>query len=53
MSGLLGNETPMMVSPKLAMRIGLNETIFLQQLYDWLKESELVHEGHKWVSNTY
>jgi hypothetical protein len=53
MSKLLVNETPMMVLPKLATKIGLNETIFLQQLHYWLKESKHVHDGHQWVYNTY
>jgi len=53
MSRLLFNEKPMMVLPKLATRIGLNETIFLQQLYYWLKESKHVHDGHQWVYNSY
>lgn len=53
MSRLLFDEKPMMVLPKLATRIGLNETIFLQQLYYWLKESQHVHDGHQWVYNSY
>jgi len=53
MSRLLCNETPMLVLPKLATRIGLNETIFLQQLYYWLKESKHVHDGEQWVYNSY
>jgi DnaD/phage-associated family protein len=53
MSRLLFNETPMILLPKLATRIGLNETIFLQQLYYWLKESKQIHDGHQWVYNSY
>ncbi|SEN02417.1 DnaD and phage-associated domain-containing protein [Mesobacillus persicus] len=53
MSRLLCNETPMLVLPKLATRIGLNETIFLQQLFYWLNESKHTHDGHHWVYNTY
>lgn len=36
MSKLLINEPPLMVLPKLAKAIGLNEAIVLQQLYYWL-----------------
>ncbi|MBM4764819.1 DnaD domain protein [Bacillus sp. B15-48] len=53
MSRLLVNEAPMMLLPKLAAKIGLNETIFIQQLYYWLNESKHVHDGHRWVYNTY
>lgn len=38
--------------PGLAMRIGLNESIFLQQLHYWLDRSVNVKEGHRWVYNT-
>lgn len=38
--------------PGLATRIGLNESIFLQQLHYWLERSVNVKEGHRWVYNT-
>jgi hypothetical protein len=50
---LFDDETSMMVLPKLATRIGLNEAIFLQQLYHCLKESKHVHDGHQWENNSY
>ncbi|MBM4764717.1 DnaD domain protein [Bacillus sp. B15-48] len=53
MSRLVVNEAPMMLLPKLAAKIGLNESIFIQQLYYWLKESNHVHDGQRWVYNTY
>lgn len=53
MSILLINETQMLVMPKLAKRIGLNEAIFLQQLYQRLNESKHVHDGHQWVPTSY
>jgi hypothetical protein len=42
-----------MVLPSLAKEVGLNEAIFLQQLHYWLQESQHLHDGHKWVYNTY
>ncbi|MFJ8236080.1 hypothetical protein ACIQ34_10075 [Ureibacillus sp. NPDC094379] len=49
---LLNNETPILISSKLAMNIGLNEALMLQQLYDLVQTSESVKEGEKWVSKT-
>lgn len=53
MSRLLMNEFVIPVSIKLAEKIGLHEAMFLQQLHYWLQQSENVHEGYKWVYNTY
>ncbi|MCU4413286.1 hypothetical protein KTH71_04405 [Acinetobacter sp. WU_MDCI_Axc73] len=53
MSKLLINESPLQVQPSLAMAIGLNEAIFLQQLHYWLGTSRTVRNGKKWVYNTY
>jgi DNA-binding PadR family transcriptional regulator len=53
MSRLLLDEKPLMVLPKLAASIGLNESIVLQQLHFWLERSNHVYEGYKWVYNTY
>lgn len=52
MSKLLMNERPLMVMPSLAVKIGLSEAIFLQQLHYWIEISSNVKEGHKWVYNT-
>ena len=54
MSKLLIDDHPIQVLPKLAMEIGLNEAIFLQQLHYWLKpnRSKLI-DGRLWVYNTY
>jgi len=41
------------VQPSLAMAIGLNEAIFLQQLHYWVGASRFVRDGKKWVYNTY
>ncbi|GGE58410.1 DNA replication protein DnaD [Priestia taiwanensis] len=53
MSRLLLNEQPLMVLPKLACKLGLNEAILLQQLHYWLQDSKNIRDGHKWVYNTY
>jgi hypothetical protein len=62
MSKLLINEHPLMVLPKLAEKIGLNEAIFLQQLHYWLTPTPRGHKPHMkewegeirpWIYNTY
>jgi len=41
-----------MFSSRLAAKIGLNEAIFVQQLYYWLDRSDNVKDGELWVYNT-
>lgn len=53
MSKLLLDESPILVIPSLASKVGLNESIFLQQLHYWLKDSNNLKDGHTWVYNTY
>ena len=53
MSKLLIDDNPLQVLPKLAEAIGLNEAIVIQQLHYWLNKSENIHEGKRWVYNTY
>jgi len=53
MSKLLIDEKPLEVLPKLATKIGLNKSIFLQQLHYWLNKSKNIKDGKKWVYNTY
>ncbi len=50
---LLLNEEPLIVLPSLAAHIGLQESIFLQQLHYWLNRSNHEKDGHKWVYNSY
>jgi hypothetical protein len=50
---LLFNEPPLVISPTLALEIGLNEAIILQQLHYWLQKSEHFYEGRRWIYNTY
>ncbi len=51
---LLMPSRPIVISPDLAYRIGLNEAIALQQVHYWLKEttSGVEHEGARWIYNT-
>lgn len=53
MSKLLIQEEPLQVLPGLAVLIGLNEAIILQQLHYWLQRSERVIDGRKWIYNSY
>lgn len=52
MSNLLINEVPLQVLPGLAVKIGLNEAIFLQQLHYWMERSNNIRDNRKWVYNT-
>ena len=49
---LLIEEPPLQILPSLAVAIGLNEAIFLQQLHYWVRMSSHVHEGRRWVYNS-
>jgi len=51
-SKLLLDEVPLVVLPKLAVTIGLNEAIVLQQLHFWLRKSKHVIKGRLWIFNT-
>lgn len=63
MSNLLLDEHPLLVMPKLATKIGLNEAIVLQQVHYWIeierktKDTEVIqkhfHNGKWYVFNTY
>lgn len=50
---LLIDEYPLMLLPKLAVRIGLNEAIMLQQVH-WLcgRDTSTQRDGRGWVYNT-
>ena len=52
MSKLLINEVPLMCLPSLAVKIGLNEALFIQQLHYWVDRSRNIIEGRQWVYNT-
>lgn len=51
-SRLLIDESPLQVLPALALAVGLNEAIVLQQLHYWSRHSSNIHDGHRWVYNT-
>ncbi|MBC9873667.1 DnaD domain-containing protein [Macrococcoides bohemicum] len=53
MSKLLIHDYPIQVSPKLAVAIGLNEAIMVQQMHYWLDRSSHFIENRKWIYNTY
>lgn len=53
MSMLLIQDRPLMVLPKLAVKIGMNEAIVLQQVHYWMSLSKNLFEGRNWVFNTY
>lgn len=50
---LLLDEHPLVIQPKLAKLIGLNESIILQQLHYWLQKSTHERDGRRWIYNTY
>lgn len=52
MSTLLINEPPLQVLPSLAVAIGLNEALVLQQLHYWSQRGQPAEDGHVWVYNT-
>jgi hypothetical protein len=52
MSKLLIDEPPLQIIPSLAVEIGLNEAIFIQQLHYWIARSKTDALGCKWVYNT-
>lgn len=57
MSKVLISGNNLMFNPMLAAKIGLNESIVLQQVYYWLKNNHKknnnLHNGRYWVYNTY
>jgi hypothetical protein len=53
MSKLIMQDKTLLIITSLAMRIGLNEAIFIQQVHYWLSKSQHFIEGKSWVYNTY
>jgi DnaD/phage-associated family protein len=53
MSKLLLDESPIIVLPSLAQKVGLNEAIIIQQIHYWIQKSKHVHEERLWIFNTY
>ncbi len=54
-SNLLIDRDTLIILPRLATRIGLNEAIILQQMFYWLGGDRKPHvrDGRRWVYNTY
>lgn len=51
---LLIDEPPLVVLPSLAIRLGsVNRAIVLQQIHYWCGRSTNIHDGHRWVYQTY
>ena len=54
---LLLNEEPLIIMPQLAVKIGLNESIVLQQIHYWTKINEKADKnfkgGYYWTFNSY
>lgn len=51
-SRLLINESPLQVLPSLAVALGLNEALLLQQVHYWLTLTRHHHDDRPWVYNT-
>lgn len=55
-SKLLIDDQPLLILPKLAMKIGLNEAVVLQQIHYWLDlykdDKTHFHDGKIWVYNS-
>lgn len=49
---LLINEPPLQVLPSLAVAVGLNEAIMLQQIHYWMVRSNHYYEGKRWIYNS-
>ncbi|HWL24325.1 MAG TPA: hypothetical protein VNR38_11355 [Ureibacillus sp.] len=52
-SDLLIRETPLLVSPTLATKLGFNEALVLQQIHVSAEEEPLSIAGHTWVHKSY
>lgn len=51
-AALLISEPPLQVLPALAVKVGLNEAIVLQQVHYWALKAKPDANGHRWVYNT-
>jgi DNA-binding Lrp family transcriptional regulator len=51
-NNLLLDENPLVIIPSLALKLGLNEAIFLQQLHYWILRSKSVYLNKRWIYKT-
>jgi hypothetical protein len=49
---LIDGEPPLIVQASLALKIGFNEAMVLQQVHYWMQHSTTTAYGHRWVYNT-
>lgn len=49
---LLMDSNTILLKPKLAVKIGINEAIVVQQVHYWLERSNHDYDGKKWVFNS-
>ncbi|HDR4494281.1 TPA: hypothetical protein QCQ12_003115 [Bacillus cereus biovar anthracis] len=52
MSNLLMDSNTILLKPMLAVKIGINEAIVVQQVHYWLERSNHNYDGKKWVFNS-
>lgn len=57
MTPLVDNDYPILVYPKLAKAVGLNESIVLNQVHYWTEQNKMAHrnykDGYYWCYNSY
>lgn len=57
MSKLLFDSQPLVIDPALAVKIGLNEAIFIQQIHYWIevnkRDNKNNYDGYHWTYNSY
>ncbi|HEY6612726.1 MAG TPA: hypothetical protein VIZ86_16550 [Pseudomonas sp.] len=53
MRAMLFEENVLVLSPQLAVAVGLNEAIILQQMHYWLKKTKTIVDGKPWIYNTH
>jgi hypothetical protein len=46
-------EAPMIIQPRLAAAIGMNEALMLQQIHYWLCTAGHERDGRRWIYNSY
>lgn len=52
-SKVIFNDKPLIIPLELALKIGVNEAIFIQQLHYLLQSSKHIIDGERWIYNTH